>query len=259
MNEQASRSLSQSWVFGAVRRLGNALVFLLTALAGMRFTLFHAGETMRQIYYIGVRSLVIIMMAGFFVGLVMALQTYDTLNRFGAGDSVSTVLGLALFKELAPVLTAILFAGRAGTAVAAEIGLMRATEQIDALDLMGIDPMERIVQPRLLAGFIAVPILTLVFNFMAVLGGVVFAIGMMGMDSITFWGNMQNSIALWGDFGSGMLKAAAFGVIASWLAVYFGWTAKPTSEGVASATTHTVIATAISVLLLDFVLSALML
>ncbi|MBS3743808.1 MAG: ABC transporter permease [Wenzhouxiangellaceae bacterium] len=254
-----SGEASQPWVIGAVRRLGNAGMFLLQALSGMKCSFFHAGETMRQIYYIGVRSLIIIMMSGFFVGLVMTLQTYDTLNRFGAGDSVSTVLGLSLFKELGPVLTSILFAGRAGTAVAAEIGLMRATEQIDALDLMGIDPLERIVQPRLLAGMIAVPVLTLIFNFMALLGGVVFGIGIMAIDPITFWGNMQNSIGLWEDFGTGMLKAVAFGVIASWLAVYFGWTAKPTSEGVASATTSTVIATAISVLLLDFVLSALML
>ena len=254
-----STAASQPWIVMALRRLGNAGVFLITALGGMKCTFFHAGETMRQVYYIGARSLVIIMMSGFFVGLVMTLQTYDTLNRFGAGDSVSTVLGLAMFKELGPVLTAILFAGRAGTAVAAEIGLMRATEQIDALDLMGIDPIERIVQPRLLAGFIAVPVLTLVFNFMALLGGVVFAIGMMGIDPLTFWGNMQNSIGLWEDFGAGMFKAVVFGFIASWLAVYFGWTAKPTSEGVAKATTHTVIATAISVLVLDFVLSALML
>jgi len=255
MNGQAT----QPWLVMAVRKIGNAGLFLMQAMRGMKCTFFHVGETMRQVYYIGVRSLVIIMMSGFFVGLVMTLQTYDTLNRFGAGDSVSTVLGLALFKELGPVLTAILFAGRAGTAVAAEIGLMRATEQIDALDLMGIDPLERIVQPRLLAGIVAVPILTLVFNFMALLGGVTFAIGIMGIDSVTFWGNMQNSIGLWEDFGAGMIKAVAFGFIAAWLAVYFGWTAKPTSEGVATATTHTVIATAIAVLLLDFVLSALML
>jgi len=247
------------WLVRAVIRVGDAGVFLFQALAGMRCTWFHAGETLRQIYYIGVRSLVIIMMSGFFVGLVLTLQTYDTLSRFGAGDAVSTVLGLSLFKELGPVLTAILFAGRAGTSIAAEIGLMRATEQIDALDLMGIDPMERIVQPRLLAGLVAVPVLTLVFNFMALIGGVVFAIYMMGLDPVTFWGNLQNNVGLWEDFASGMLKAVAFGVIASWLAVYFGWTARPTGEGVAKATTHTVIATAIAVLLLDFVLSALML
>jgi phospholipid/cholesterol/gamma-HCH transport system permease protein len=254
-----TEAATRPWIARAISRLGGASIFLFQALAGMKCTWFHAGETLRQIYYIGVRSLVIIMMSGFFVGLVLTLQTYDTLNRFGAGDAVSTVLGLSLFKELGPVLTAILFAGRAGTSVAAEIGLMRATEQIDALDLMGIDPLERIVQPRLLAGVIAVPVLTLVFNFMALLGGVVFAIYMMGLDPVTFWGNMQNSIGLWEDFASGMLKAAAFGVIASWLMVYFGWTAQPTGEGVAKATTHTVIATAIAVLLLDFVLSAMML
>lgn len=242
-----------------VRSLGSAVVFLLHALRRMKCTLFHVGETMRQVYYIGVRSLVIIMTGGFFVGLVLTLQTYDTLNRFGAGDSVSTVLALALFKELGPVLTAILFAGRAGTSVAAEIGLMKATEQLDALDLMAIDPMERIVQPRLLAGIIAVPMLTLIFNLMAILGGVVFGIVLMGIDSNVFWGNMQNSVGLWEDFASGLLKAAAFGMVASWLAVFYGWTARPTGEGVALATTQTVIGTAISVLLLDFVLSALML
>ncbi len=169
------------------------------------------------------------------------------------------MLALSLFRELGPVLTAILFAGRAGTSVAAEIGLMRATEQLDALDLMAIDPMERIVQPRLLAGIIAVPVLTLVFNFMALLGGVVFGILLVGIEPNVFWGNMQTSVELGRDFGGGMIKAVVFGILASWLAVYFGWTAKPTGEGVALATTQTVIATAIAVLLLDFVLSALML
>ncbi|MDT8450773.1 MAG: MlaE family lipid ABC transporter permease subunit [Wenzhouxiangellaceae bacterium] len=258
MSEATTSPTLANRVADTVTSLGRAFLFLLAALRRMRCTVFHVSETLRQVYYIGVRSLIIIMTGGFFVGLVLTLQTYDTLNRFGAGDSVSTVLGLGLFKELGPVLTAILFAGRAGTSVAAEIGLMKATEQLDALDLMAIDPMERIVQPRLLAGLIAVPALTLVFNFMALAGGVVFGIMLMGIDSNVFWGNMQNSVGLWEDFGSGMLKAAFFGVIASWLAVYYGWTAKPTSEGVATATTQTVITTAISVLLLDFILSALM-
>ncbi|NCO19248.1 MAG: ABC transporter permease [Gammaproteobacteria bacterium] len=243
---------------GAVRSLGRAVVFLFVAITRMRCTGFHVGETMRQVYYIGVRSLVIIMTGGLFVGLVLTLQTYDTLNRFGAGDAVSTVLALALFKELGPVLTAILFAGRAGTAIAAEIGLMKATEQLDALDLMAIDPMERIVQPRLLAAIIAVPLLTLIFNLMAILGGVLFGIVLMGIDSNVFWGNMQNSVGLYEDFASGILKSAFFGLIAGWMAVYYGWHCRPTGEGVALATTQTVIATAIAVLLLDFVLSALM-
>ncbi|MDX1626624.1 MAG: MlaE family lipid ABC transporter permease subunit [Wenzhouxiangellaceae bacterium] len=238
---------------------GASLVFLFTALSRMRLTRLQVGETLRQTYAIGVRSLVIIMTCGFFVGLVLTLQTHDTLTRFGAGDSVSTVLALSLFRELGPVLTAILFAGRAGTSVAAEIGLMRATEQLDALELMAIDPMERIVQPRLWAGVIAVPILTLVFNMMALLGGVAFGIHIVGIDPNVFWGNMQNSVELWNDFGGGMLKAVAFGFLASWLAVFFGWTCRPTGAGVAVATTQTVIATAICVLLLDFVLSALML
>jgi len=256
MSSQDSRRFD---LFAPLRELGRAVLFLGTAVAHMRLTRLQFGETLRQIYFAGVRSLVIIVTCGFFVGLVLTLQTYDTLTRFGAGDAVSTVLALSLFRELGPVLTAILFAGRAGTSITAEIGLMRATEQLDALDLMAIDPLERIVQPRLIGSLIAVPALVLVFNMTALLGGVVFAVALMGVDPGTFWGNMQNTVELGRDFGHGMLKAVAFGLIAAWLAVYHGWSARPTSEGVALATTQTVITTAIAVLILDFVLSAFML
>ena len=243
----------------AVRDFGRALLFLGKVISRMRFTRLQVAETLRQIYFAGVRSLVIIVTCGFFVGLVLTLQSYDALARFGAADATSTLLALSLFRELGPVLTAILFAGRAGTSITAEIGLMRATEQLDALDLMAIDPLERIIQPRLSAGMITVPALVLIFNATALLGGVVYAVFLMGTDSIVFWGNIQNTVELGRDFGHGMLKAVGFGIVASWLAVYYGWTAKPTGEGVALATTQTVIATAIVVLFLDFVLSALML
>lgn len=242
-----------------IREFGRAGLFLVTAVSRMRFGPTQFAEIMRQVYFAGVRSLVIIVTCGFFVGLVLTLQTYDTLSRFGAADAVSTVLALSLFRELGPVLTALLFAGRAGTSITAEIGLMRATDQLDALDLMAIDPMERIVQPRLLAGLIAVPALVLIFNVAAIVGGVFFAVFLMGGDPVTFWANMQANVELGRDFGGGMLKAVAFGFLASWLAVWFGWSARPTSEGVALATTQTVIATAITVLILDFVLSAFML
>lgn len=242
-----------------IRECGRAGMFLVTAFARMRFGPLQLGEILRQVYFVGVRSLVIIVICGFFVGLVLTLQTHDTLTRFGAGDSVSTVLALSLFRELAPVLTAILFAGRAGTSITAEIGLMKATEQLDALDLMAIDPMERIVQPRLLAGVLAVPALVLVFNVTALLGGVFFSVYMMGSDPIVFWSKMQASVELMKDFMGGLMKGVVFGFLVSWLAVYFGWSAKPTSEGVALATTQTVITSAIAVLLMDFVLSAFML
>lgn len=242
-----------------IREFGRAGLFLLTVISRMRFGPRQLAELLRQIYFAGVRSLVIIVISGFFVGLVLTLQTHDTLARFGAADAVSTVLALSLFRELGPVLAALLFAGRAGTSITAEIGLMRATEQLDALDLMAIDPIERIVQPRLLAGMIALPALVLVFNLTAIVGGIFFAVFLMGGDPVSFWGNMQSSVELLRDFGGGMLKAVCFGFIASWLAVWFGWSARPTSEGVALATTQTVIATAITVLLLDFILSALML
>ncbi len=242
-----------------VKEMGRAVLFLFTALSRMRFGKTQFLETMRQVYFMGVRSLVIIMISGFFVGLVLTLQLYDTLSRFGATEALGTALALSLFRELGPVLTVILFAGRAGTSVTAEIGLMKATEQLDALDLMAIDPMERIVQPRLLAGILAVPALVLVFNVMALLGGVVFSVFMMGIDGPSFWGNIQATVALGRDFMGGMFKAAVFGFLASWLAVYFGWSSKPTGEGVALATTQTVITTAIAVLLTDFILSAFML
>ncbi len=252
-------SLTDRMLLSPLRELGRALIFLVTAVSRMRLTRLQFAETLRQVYFAGVRSLVIIVTGGFFVGMVLTLQTYDTLSRFGAADAASTVLALSLFRELGPVLTTLLFAGRAGTSITAEIGLMRATEQLDALDLMAIDPMERIVQPRLIAGLIAVPALVLVFNVTAILGGLVFAVFLQGSDPVAFWGGMQASVELWRDFGHGMLKAVGFGFLAAWLAVYFGYTAKPTSEGVALATTQTVIATAISVLILDFVLSAFML
>jgi phospholipid/cholesterol/gamma-HCH transport system permease protein len=242
-----------------LREFGRAGLFLLTAFSRMRFGRRQLAEVLRQVYFAGVRSLVIIVISGFFVGLVLTLQTYDTLTRFGAADAVSTVLALSLFRELGPVLTALLFAGRAGTSITAEIGLMKATEQLDALDLMAIDPMERIVQPRLLAGAIALPCLVLIFNLTALVGGIFFAVFLMGSDPITFWSNMQSSVELLRDFGGGMLKAVCFGFVAAWLAVWFGWSARPTSEGVALATTQTVIATAIAVLVLDFILSAFML
>ncbi len=253
----ASGDMGSRLIQQPVRELGRALVFLLTAITRMRFGRTQFIETMRQVYFVGVRSLVIIMISGFFVGLVLTLQLYDTLNRFGATEALGTALTLSLFRELGPVLTVILFAGRAGTSVTAEIGLMKATEQLDALDLMAIDPMERIVQPRLLAGILAVPALVLIFNLMAMLGGVVFSVFMMGIDTASFWGNIQATVELGRDFLGGMFKAVIFGFIASWLAVYFGWTARPTGEGVALATTQTVITTAIAVLLADFILSAL--
>ncbi len=246
-------------MLSGLREVGRAVLFLGQAISRMRLNKNQVGETLRQIYYAGARSLVIIVTCGFFVGLVLTLQTYDTLTRFGAADAASTVLALSLFRELGPVLTAILFAGRAGTSITAEIGLMRATEQLDALDLMAIDPMERIVQPRLIAGLIAVPALAVIFNMMALLGGVFFAVFVMGNDPVSFWGNMQNSVEFGRDFLHGVGKSIGFGFLAAWLAVYFGWSAKATGEGVALATTQTVIATAISVLILDFVLSAFML
>jgi len=241
-----------------IRGLGSAGIFFARILLTLRPNVKLFRETQRQIYFIGVRSLVIIMTCGFFVGMVLALQGYKSLATFGATNAVGTMLGLSLFRELGPVLTALLFAGRAGTAVAAEIGLMRTTQQIMAMELMAIDPVARVIAPRFLAGLISVPLLTGVFNLMAIVGGVVFAVHMRGIDSGLFWGNMQAHVHFFSDYASGIWKSAAFGGAASLAAVYAGYKAAPTGEGVGSATTSAVVNSAIIVLILDFAITAML-
>ncbi|GAB4200693.1 MAG: lipid asymmetry maintenance ABC transporter permease subunit MlaE [Wenzhouxiangellaceae bacterium] len=242
-----------------LRHLGQAGLFLVRIVMRIRLEARQWAQIMRQIYFIGLRSLVIIMTGGLFVGLVLALQTYDVLSDFGAVEAIGTVVGKSLYRELGPVLAALLFAGRAGTAVTAEIGLMKATEQLDALDLMAIDPIERIVLPRLLAATISLPVLTLLFDMLAILGGYFYSVTWMGMDSGIYWGNMQNNVSLNKDFIPGLYKSVVFGLVCGLTAVYYGYYARPTGEGVGIATTQTVIVSSILVLVLDFALSALML
>lgn len=242
-----------------LRHLGEAGIFLLRILARLRPSARQWGEVMRQTYFVGLRSLVIIMIGALFVGLVLALQTYDVLTDFGAQEAVGTVVGKSLYRELGPVLAALLFAGRAGTSITAEIGLMKATEQLDALDLMAIDPIERIVLPRLLAAVISLPALTILFDMMAILGGYLYSVMWQGLDSGIYWGNMQGHISLHKEFLPGLYKTFVFGLICGLTAVYYGYHARPTGEGVGIATTQTVIISSILVLILDFALSALML
>jgi len=246
----------RSCVYDPLRNLGDGGVFM-----GQVVLSVHPGRrllaaVMRQLYFIGTRSLVIIMTCGFFVGMVLALQGYRTLSTFGATNAVGTMLGLALYRELSPVLTALLFAGRAGTSVAAEIGLMKATDQITAMELMAVDPMERVVAPRFIAGVIAMPLLTILFEAMALLGGMIFAVWVMGVDSGIFWGNMQQNVDFYSDLVIGLYKSTIFGVIGSLIAVHAGFRATPTGEGIGSATTQTVVASAILVLMFDFILSS---
>jgi phospholipid/cholesterol/gamma-HCH transport system permease protein len=241
---------------GPVREAGRCLLFLLRMLAGLRPKLEQVLSIMQQTYLIGARSLVIIMICGFFVGMVLSLQAINALEQFGASDQVSLLVGKSLFRELGPVLTALLFAGRAGTSITAEIGLMRATSQIDAMELMAIDPIQRVALPRFMAGLISMPLLTAMFNALAILGSGVFSIGVMGLDAGIFWSKLQTGVYFGKDFLGGVYKSILFGGIVSLVAVFFGHTAKPTGAGVGTATTNTVVLSSVLVLIFDFIMTS---
>lgn len=239
-----------------IREAGHCGIFLLRMLAGIRLERTLLISVLQQIYLIGARSLVIIMICGFFVGMVLSLQAINALQIFGASDQVSLLVGKSLFRELGPVLTALLFAGRAGTSVAAELGLMKATSQIEAMQLMAIDPVKRIALPRFLAGLISMPLLAAMFSAFAILGSVVFAIGVMGLDPGIFWSKLQTSIQFGKDFMGGVWKSVVFGGLVSLIAVYYGYHAKPTGEGVGTATTQTVVMSSVLVLIFDFIMTS---
>ena len=210
---------------------------------------------MKQIYHVGVLSLIIIVLSAFSIGAVIALQFYTQLSRFGAEDAVGLGLALTLLRELGPVVTALLFAGRAGSAITAEIGLMKATEQLSSMEMMGVDPLHRIVAPRLWAGIISMPLLTAVFNVVAIYGGVIVAVEWLGSDPGAFWSGMVDAVELWEDVGKGMLKSVAFAVVVTWIAVYQGYDTDPTAEGIGLATTRTVVVSSVVVLAMDFLLT----
>lgn len=212
----------------------------------------------RQLYFIGSLSMVIILVSGAFVGMVLALQMYNTLVRFGSGEGVGMVVALSLVRELGPVLTALLFASRAGSAITAEIGLMKATEQLNALEVMAVPPLSHVVAPRFWAGVISLPLLTAIFNASGILSGFFIATYLLGVDAGTFWSQMQDAVNFEQDVVNGMIKSLVFAVIVSGIAVFQGYVANPTAEGVSAATTGTVVNSALSVLGLDFILTAFM-
>ncbi len=216
-------------------------------------------DLLKQIYSVGVRSLIIIVVAGFFVGMVLGLQGYNILIDFGSEAALGTMVSLTLLRELGPVVTALLFAGRAGSALTAEIGLMKATEQLSAMEMMGVDPFKRVITPRLWAGIISMPILALLFSTVGIWGGAFVAVDMLGIDDGAYWGNMQASVEFYEDVVKGIIKSVAFGVVVTWIAVYQGYDSVPTSEGIGKATTQTVVISSLAVLGLDFVLTAVML
>lgn len=213
---------------------------------------------LQQIYAEGVLSLVIIVVSSLFIGMVVALQGYHTLVKFGASAELGPLVALSVARELGPVVTALLFAGRAGSAVAAEIGLMRATEQLSSMEMMAVDPLQRVISPRLWGGFISMPLLTLIFNITAIYGAYLVGVKWLGLDAGVFWSNMQSSVDFHLDVLNGILKSIVFGFAIAWISVYQGYFAEPTSAGIASATTRTVVYSSLAVLGLDFVLTAMM-
>ncbi len=241
---------------GPIAQAGRCFIFLLRMLRAFRPTGEMWSSTLQQTYLIGARSLVIIMICGFFVGMVLSLQAINALEQFGASDQVSLLVGKSLFRELGPVLTALLFAGRAGTSVTAEIGLMKATSQIDAMELMAIDPLKVVALPRFLAGLISVPLLTAMFNALAILGSLIFSIGVMGLDPGIYWSKLESSIYFGQDFMGGVWKSVVFGGLVSLIAVFYGYTAQPTGAGVGTATTNTVVLSSVLILIFDFIMTS---
>ncbi len=216
------------------------------------------GLVRDQVHFLGNYSLGIIAVSGLFVGFVMALQGYYTLQSFGSTEALGQLVALSLLRELGPVITALLFAGRAGTSLTAEIGLMRAGEQLSAMEMMAVDPVQRILAPRFWGGIIAMPVLSLVFNAVGVVGGWAVAVPMLGLDAGAFWSQMQGGVDVFSDLGNSVIKSVAFGVTVTFVALLQGYTANPTPEGVARATTRTVVMASLAVLALDFVLTAAM-
>jgi phospholipid/cholesterol/gamma-HCH transport system permease protein len=237
-------------------QIGACGIFLLQILRSVPRSMRYLRETVRQVFFVGAMSLVIIMTCGLFVGMVLGLQLYHTLSIFGGTAALGTVVALSLYRELGPVMTALLFAGRAGTSITAEIGLMRATDQLDAMEMMAVDPLAYVVAPRFIAGVIAMPLLTCVFNALGILGAHLVGVSWLGLDNGTFWSNMTSNVDVWDDILNGVWKSAAFGAVITLIATFQGYTTPPTSEGVAYATTRTVVFSSIATLALDFVMTA---
>jgi phospholipid/cholesterol/gamma-HCH transport system permease protein len=239
-------------------RLGYATRFFLNLAKNVGIIFQRPRLLSQQVFFLGNRSVSIIAIAGLFVGLALALQLYYVLNRFNSEQAVGYSVALSLLREMGPVITALLFTGRAGTALTAEIGLMKAGEQLIALEMMAIDPIKRILAPRFWAGLISLPLLTMMFNMVGILGAYAVGVKMIGIDEGVFWSTMQDGVSIIKDIGSSLLKSIVFGLLICSIALFQGYEAKPTPEGVAQATTNTVIVASLSILGFNFLLTALM-
>ena len=240
------------------QRLGRGNIFFLHVLLGVPALVLRPALVIAQTWSVGVRSLIITVVSGTFVGMVLGLQGYNTLVDFGAEESLGVVVALSLVRELGPVISALLFAGRAGSALTAEIGLMKATEQLDGMEMMAVDPLRRVVAPRFVAGVISLPLLAAIFSAVGVLGGYFVGVGLLGVDEGAFWSQMQSAVDVKEDILNGVVKSVVFGIVVTWISVFEGYDTLPTSEGVSAATTRTVVHSSLAVLGLDFVLTALM-
>ncbi|MDR8014931.1 lipid asymmetry maintenance ABC transporter permease subunit MlaE [Ectopseudomonas guguanensis] len=241
-----------------VATLGRSVLFLIGALFGRS----RAGKPLqlliKQLFAVGVMSLAIIVVSGIFIGMVLALQGYNILVSYGSEQAVGQMVALTLLRELGPVVTALLFAGRAGSALTAEIGNMKSTEQLSSLEMIGVDPLKYIIAPRLWAGFISMPLLAMIFSVVGIWGGAMVAVDWLGVYEGSFWSNMQNSVSFYDDVLNGVIKSIVFAFVVTWIAVFQGYDCEPTSEGISRATTRTVVYASLAVLGLDFILTALM-
>ncbi len=245
-------------VTGGIARLGFAARFLMAVLRVSGTTFSRPQLLLREIYQAGVLSLIIILMSGLFIGMVLALQGYETLVRFGATESMGMLVALSLVRELGPVVAALLFASRAGSAMTAEIGLMKTTEQLAAMEVMAVDPMARVVAPRFWGGVISLPLLAALFSTLGIYGGYLVGVRLIGIDSGAYWGQMSAAVDWRYDVLNGIIKSLVFAVAVSLIAVFEGYDATPTAEGVSAATTRTVVTSALAILALDFVLTVFM-
>ena len=237
---------------------GRSGLFLAGVLAGVPRPATGFPLLIKLLYSVGVLSLAIVVVSGLFIGMVLGLQGYTILSDYGSEAAIGQMIALTLVRELGPVVTALLFAGRAGSALTAEIGLMKATEQLSSMEMMGVDPLRRVIAPRLWAGFIAMPVLAAIFSVVGILGGMLIGVDWLGVFEGSFWGNMQSSVDFVDDVLNGVIKSVVFGFVCAWIAVYQGYDCVPTSAGISSATTKTVVYSSLAVLGLDFVLTAIM-
>jgi len=251
------QALGQNFI-SLLSGLGRAVVLLMSALLHVPNVRKGFPLLVKQLYSVGVLSLIIVVVSGLFIGMVISLQGYTILVGYGAEGSLGPMVALSLLRELGPVVAALLFAGRAGSALTAEIGLMKATEQLSSLEMMAIDPLRRVIAPRFWAGFISLPLLAAIFSAVGILGGHLVGVEWLGVDSGTFWSVMQAQVDFEKDILNGIIKSVTFAFVVTWIAVYKGYDCVPTSEGISRATTSTVVQSSLLVLGLDFVLTALM-